>query len=259
MMNELYVDIFFIINFTINYIVLFLVDVLLKKHVKQTRICMSSIIVTVLSILFLKFPWKNHIIILLIYYLLLTTIHILLGLKVKKRSEFVKAYICMMFTSVCLGGMLYAIRSHLFISGFFFFSLIVAYFITYLIFQFLYLLTKENVNIFNVKLYIGGEEICVTGLYDTGNELCDVLTGAPICIVSKYVSDVIIRNSTHVIRKIPYRTITGESEIPITFIQKMCILKGGENICIMNPCIGLLDTTFSQDGKYEIILNSKII
>lgn len=259
MINELYIDTFLLLNFTVNYILLLLVESLVKTGVNKFRICIGSVIVAGLSILLIVASSNYFHIHGIISCFILSITLIVLGLRIRTIPVFLKAYITLCFIVLCMGGILYAMRSHLIVGCMFFFTLIMSYFIIYVFLQFVNLLIKENKNILAVELYVGHEKICILGLYDTGNVLKDEITGESVSIVSIRVKEFILDNCDGEVRNIPCRTIAGESKLSIIAIDKMCVQKGKEKIWMVKPWIGLLDGAVCQDEKYEIILNSEII
>lgn len=256
---ELYIDIFIMVNFTVNYILLLLVECLIKTGVRKWRIFVSSLLVACISLLLLQIRNWNYLIILISNYVVLTSLLINMGLKIKTKVLFFKAYISFVFLTICLGGILLVFENVIVFGSIFFFILICSYFFIYISLAFMKLLFHETKNIVPVDLYINGEKSSVRALYDTGNVLRDVSTGEPVSIVGGELSRRIMKVQNQENKIIPFQTISGDGEIKIVRIEKMCISYNNEKIWHKKPWIGVVDVEINGNKEYEMILNSHVI
>lgn len=258
-MNILYIDIYFFLNFTVNYILLLLVECIMKTGSKKIRICSSSMIVALLSVLNLKlnhiYPATNFI----TNYIVLTSLLIISGLRIKNIRMFIKGYISLCLSTIFVGGFLLIFEPFLAVGSLFFFLLICTYFIVYGILNFVNYQLKDSMNTLQVTLYIGRDKYSLAALYDTGNTLKDPESGKAVSIISGNTGASILENYKKDTREIPFQTISGMGMIDILTIDKMYIDKGKEKIWVVHPCVGLVGNSIAMDNKYEAILNSEII
>lgn len=259
MTNILYIDIYFFLNFTVNYVILLLVEGLLKTGVNKWRICVSSLLLACTSIVVLKINNMSVILEFVINYIILTSLLIFLGLKIKNIRVFIKAYISLFLATIFLGGILLMFEPFLAVGSLFFFLLTCTYFIVNGLLTFLSYQLKDSADIYKVTIYVGDDKFNVNALYDTGNKLKDPDSGGGVSIIGSSTSHIILDKLRGDIRNIPYHTISGTGVIPIVSIDKMCIHQGGEKKWVLKPWIGLLLRNVTTDDKYEMILNSEII
>ncbi len=91
----------------------------------------------------------------------------------------------------------------------------------------------------------------LSALLDTGNALYDSLTQLPVVIVQADAIDADTQN----LRRIPYRTLTGEVRtLPAMYIQKIYIDGRETGGCML----ALTDAKLSPDGRFCALLHSAL-
>ncbi len=116
---------------------------------------------------------------------------------------------------------------------------------------------------FRVTLVIGGEKIMLQGFLDTGNVLAHPVNKRPVSIVElAKVESVLNKYSDYHKLKmhyIPYRSIGCESGVmQVITADEMYIYTDKEVVDQKEPLIGLAGQQLSQDGAYDMLLNSRI-
>ena len=258
MQYEIYIDVFFMINFVMDYTLILLLGKLQKtSSTKGRRIlgalfgaCSASLLICV------EIPTVME---LLILHVVINLLMIKIAISIP-RKKLLQSWILLYIISFFMGGVLSWLQQLLkeyFRAGItFLFFVICGYYITLQIMDFLEQFWKINTNKKHVVLFDGTRNCEVQALVDTGNMLCDPITGRPVHIISnKAIKKFIEHNEEMKIRYIPYCTIADkESVIPILKIDKMNIQGKYE---IEHPLLGISECEQFGNGTYEMILNPK--
>ena len=122
---------------------------------------------------------------------------------------------------------------------------------------------KEQVQC-EVTLYLKEGKVSVMALMDTGNLLCDPVSGDPVSILDhgfyekfreqQQKKGTVLWDTELKMRYIPYQSISGTGVIKIFRIEKMCVSMDGEK-WIEKPLIGISEGTISEKQEYQLILN----
>ena len=106
MYYELYVDVFFLVNFMMDYILLLIVRKMLQCTATHGRICIGAAVGSLLTCLVVILPIPYAIVKLILFHVLVDTCMILVGLKIKTIRSFLKAIIMLYIGSFLLGGIM---------------------------------------------------------------------------------------------------------------------------------------------------------
>lgn len=116
-------------------------------------------------------------------------------------------------------------------------------------------------HIYDVVLTENGEEIAARALFDTGNLLCDPLSGKPVSVME----------DTGEIRKwmekypqkyriIPYQSIGNSHGIMEGIVvDELMIQKEGEQVVKRGTIVALYEGRLSKNGDFRMILNHRLI
>ncbi|MEE1314815.1 MAG: sigma-E processing peptidase SpoIIGA [Faecalimonas sp.] len=259
MYYELYVDVLFLVNFMMDYLLLLLLKKMLKCTATHGRICLGAIAGSLLTCLVVILPIPYAAIKLVLFHVVVNTCMIRAGLKIKDAKTFVKAYVLLYIGSFLLGGLLEVLYPYVRVGALFFAIAIGGYYVVSKLWDFIVSVQRINQYHCNVDLYLG-ERICqVKGMIDTGNGLVDPISKKPVSILDseaakRLVGEVPITR----IRYVPYCSI-GKKEglLPTLKIDRMHIY--GEKECwVQEPLIGVSEEMISAEGAYEMILNPNL-
>lgn len=260
MYYELYVDVLFLVNFMMDYLLLLLVRKMLKCTATHIHICLGALagagLTCVILILPIPYGWLKFI----LFYLLVNTCMIVVGLKIKQISSFVKAMILLYIGAFLMGGIMGYVRQYIKVGSLFFGVAILGYYVAVGIWNFITYLQKVHCYICSVELYMG-ETICrVTGLIDTGNSLTDPVTGKPVCILDRETAKTFLGAvNMGELRYIPYRSIGKEDGVLMAVqIDKMYV-QGKSGQWIPKPLIAISEEQISGTGEYQMILNPNLL
>lgn len=256
---ELYIDIFFLINLIMNFIVLSTVDVLLNRKSKMLRRLAGSIISSLISCIAVIVPFSilNSTVKYFLISLIINIFMIKWVLKTFSFLEVLKGIILLYLVSFLYGGIIIwrgiGDNSISYILQRAVCGMILVKAVNLL---FKYISIKNN-NIYKVKIIIGEKIFDIKGLLDTGNTLRDPYNMKPVSIMeeTKIMGDA----KKIKFRYIPYHSIGENNGLMEVFTaDKMYIYFKGREIYIENAVIGLTDKKLSKSDLYQIILNSAI-
>ena len=243
---KMYIDLFFIFNFVIDFIITLSVSIILKRKSSYIRIILSSLLGGVSSLLL--FTSLNKILIEIISIILMVVI----SFGYKGIRYVIKNILYMYILSTLLGGIIYLFNIK--VSNNVFLSYLI---IIIIAIEVMVLYIKENKkmkNIYNnyykVDIYFkSNDKLSLIGFVDTGNNLYDPYKKRPIILISnKYY-----RNDNFIL--VPYHTLSGNGLLKcikpdIIFIEGIGY-KG-------NVLVGFSDSPNLIDG-IDVILHKDVM
>lgn len=259
MYYELYLDVLFLVNFMMDYLLLLIVRRMLKCSATHGNICLGALLGSGLTCVVVVLPLPYPIIKLVLFHTLVNTCMIRAGLKIKTMRTFVKALIMLYIGGFLLGGILEAFRPYVKVGSLFFGLAILGYYMVLGIWKFLSYVHRWNQYHCQVVLYLGEKHYQLKGLIDTGNGLRDPISGKPVSIISRgSVKELVKEERVENIRYIPYRSVgKKEGVLPAFQIDRMCIRRG-EELWVEAPLIGISEEEISQGGEFDMILNPNL-
>lgn len=256
MYYELYVDVLFLVNFMMDYLLLLLVRRMLKCSATHGNICLGAAAGSAMTCAIVILPIPYAFIKFVMFHILVNTLMIRVGLKIKYMRSFAKAFIMLYIGAFLLGGILEYLHQYIKIGSLFFAIAIVGYYIVLGIWNFISRVQRLNQYKCRVDLYQKGKRYQVEGIIDTGNGLRDPITNQPVSILDKKAAKAFLGDEKiEKIRFIPYHSIgRKEGVIPAVRIDKMCVYR--EEICWLdNPLIGISEEDISAGEECKMILN----
>lgn len=243
---KMYIDLFFIFNVIMDYIIIMSTSILLKRRTSYIRMILSSLIGGISSLVL--FTSLNKIVIEIISIVIM----VLISFGYKDIRYLIKNILYMYILSTLLGGIIYLFNIKVSNSMFLTYLIIIVISIEVMI-----LYIKENKkmrsiynNYYKVDIYFKDrEKLSLIGFVDTGNNLYDPYKKRPVIIVpNKY-----IKEDKYIL--VPYHTINGNGLLKcikpdIIFIDGIGY-KG-------NVLIGFSDSFNFGDGV-DVILHKDIM
>lgn len=259
MQYELYIDVFFVVNFLMDFLILQIMKRVLKSNAAEEKILLGALagaFSTSLLICISLAGWIK----LVILHLGISTwmIKIVFGFQ---KKDILKKWSILYIVSVLVGGVLTSIRQYVGKSfevfGLFLSAVICSYSLVMKIMEFLERYWKVSGGKCQVRLYLNGKSCKVSAIKDTGNMLYDSITGKPVHIISNNAIKKFTNEKVVLMRYISYHTVQGDSEVmPLIKIDKMCIC-GEEEQEIKEPLLGISACAEFGDGDYDMILHPK--
>ena len=243
---EMYIDLFFIFNVIMDYIIIMSTSILLKRRTSYIRMILSSLIGGISSLVL--FTSINKIVIEIVSIVIM----VLISFGYKGIRYLINNILYMYILSTLLGGIIYLFNIKVSNSMFLTYLIIIVISIEIMI-----LYIKENKkmrsiynNYYRVDIYFKDrEKLSLIGFVDTGNNLYDPYKKRPVIIVpNKY-----IKEDKYIL--VPYHTINGNGLLKcikpdIIFIDGIGY-KG-------NVLIGFSDSFNFGDGV-DVILHKDIM
>ncbi len=243
---KMYIDLFFIFNVIMDYIIIMSTSILLKRRTSYIRMILSSLIGGISSLVL--FTSLNKIVIEIISIVIM----VLISFGYKDIRYLIKNILYMYILSTLLGGIIYLFNIKVSNSMFLTYLIIIVISIEVMI-----LYIKENKkmrsiynNYYKIDIYFKDrEKLSLIGFVDTGNNLYDPYKKRPVIIVpNKY-----IKEDKYIL--VPYHTINGNGLLKcikpdIIFIDGIGY-KG-------NVLVGFSDSFNFGDGV-DVILHKDIM
>lgn len=243
---KMYIDLFFIFNVIMDYIIIMSTNILLKRRTNHIRMILSSLIGGISSLVL--FTSLNKIVIEIVSIVIM----VLISFGYKGIRYLINNILYMYILSTLLGGIIYLFNIKVSNSMFLTYLIIIVISIEIMI-----LYIKENKkmrsiynNYYKVDIYFKDrEKLSLIGFVDTGNNLYDPYKKRPVIIVhNKY-----IKEDKYIL--VPYYTINGNGLLKcikpdIIFIDGIGY-KG-------NVLIGFSDSFNFGDGV-DVILHKDIM
>lgn len=243
---KMYIDLFFIFNVIMDYIIIMSTNILLKRRTSYIRMILSSLIGGISSLVL--FTSLNKIVIEIVSIVIM----VLISFGYKGIRYLINNILYMYILSTLLGGIIYLFNIKVYNSMFLTYLIIIVISI-----EIMLLYIKENKkmrsiynNYYKVDIYFKDrEKLSLIGFVDTGNNLYDPYKKRPVIIVhNKY-----IKEDKYIL--VPYHTINGNGLLKcikpdIIFIDGIGY-KG-------NVLIGFSDSFNFGDGV-DVILHKDIM
>lgn len=258
---KVYLDLVFFINFFFDTILLFVVDLVLKRNTKRKRILLGGLFGST-STLFLFFSLNS--LELFLFKVIISVGMVFISFRYQSLKDTVVNLLYLYFISILLGGFMYYLNlefsfdviHNVFVSNSFhlniYFLLLLSPIILYFYYrQFIYQ-RKRASSIYTIELYQRRKKYQYTGYLDTGNRLYDPYTKKPVHLL--YDPNYKISKKDKVIY-VPYHGLQNSGIIPCVYFDKMIINHKKE---IRKVLIGLSREPFLIDGVEMILQKDEI-
>lgn len=273
----LYIDIYFIINTLLNFIILRITKSVIKSKSSNPRLLLSSIAGALFAILIL-FPQTEFVTGAagkIIFSIILTS----LSFKAVSFKDFIKNLAVFYLISFTIGGCGYSLINIINKNSFSTSKLLlITIFISYLILNIASTVYEKYLRydtlIHKLTIVVNDSKINTDCFYDTGNTLYDPISKLPVIVVdidvvknllpqniiqdiinSDDITSIYFSSYTNIkLKLIPYHTVSGNGFM--LGFKPTEILIDGKNT---NAIIAISKTNVSNEKKYSAIVNPQII
>ena len=244
---KIYIDLFFLFNIIMDYIIITSVSILLKRKTTVLRVIISSVVGGISSLI--MFTGINSILI----EILSVIVMVLIAFKYIDIRYTIKNIFYMYILSVLLGGIIYLFNIRVTSNP------LVTYLIIIIIsIEVMILYIKENKSIKNIYnnyydvdiCFKDGDKLSLVGFMDTGNNLYDPYFNRPIIILNKGI-DLDLKKVIFV----PFETLNSKGIMKCFLVDKIFIRNIGYR---ENVLIGLSNDKFHISGV-DIILHRDLM
>ncbi len=201
---EVYVDVIFIINFIMDFLLLITVKKILRYASSLLRLFLGAMTGAVGACLFAVTPEVNRFVRFLLAYLLLSYLMIIITFGKRFWRERVKALVLLYISTFFLGGLLnslysytsfgfYLMKNQSYLYLLFIFVSALAAMIIFI--RFLRKLKRKGSEFYQTELIFNGKTVRAVGFMDTGNCLRDPYFGKPVIVTEYTVIEPLLTNS----------------------------------------------------------------
>lgn len=266
MYYKLYIDSVFFVQFVMNLYLLSITGKVLKCTATHGRILSGALLGAGMICLVILFPAGNLRIRLAIGVIPVSMCMIRAAFAIRRPELLFKSSMVMGTCGFLMGGVV------LWLSGRFtwfgerqygIWTIAFSGYIGYLFFRFLIRkLHRERVDDLRlVRIPAGEKEVRLKAFIDTGNHLCEPVSGAPVCIMSESAAeafqDFFLPERYHAI---PYRSIGKKKGILDAYeLPELIIEDTYREICCKRVIVAICNTGITQDSLYQMILHPQLM
>lgn len=271
MYYELYIDAFFFVNFTMDYILLRLVSRILRRPASHGRICLGAVLGALGTCIVIVLPGIGGVMKFLLFHGAINIFMLKTGLGTGWDRTLFRAVILLYISGFLAGGIMEYFRQYIRTGSMFFALAVLGYSLSLGIWKLMTYLAKRNAGRFLVRLTREGCEYETEALVDTGNRLRDPVTGKPVSIISPRAAGKLgIRlplpeedggegsQGKKGVWYIPYHSV-GKSEgvLPAVMLDALYVL-GKPQMQIKKPVVAVCGEDITADD-YEMLMNPDLL
>ena len=287
-----YLDIVFLENVLMNYIIVYATGVVIKNDCKRWRVFFASCIgamYTVVMYLNIIPIYSN-----IVMKIILSVVMVYIAFKQKSIKRLIKDLVIFYLVSFVCGGCVFAlmyfwqpqmvqIRNGVFVGAYPLKIALIGGVIAFCVLQFSFKIVKTKLNkkdmIYDVEVIISGKSVKVKALLDTGNLLKDPITGFPVIVIentslNSIISKKILNNLNKILggdideltkdkefeytisrfRMIPFSSLGKQNGLLLGIkADSINILLDDKTNRVNNAIIGIYDKSFTKNGAYTAI------
>ncbi len=266
MKYELYIDAFFLLNFFMDTLLLFLIRKILKCTATPLRLFLGGAFGAGMACVVTVMPFLPVWIKLLAGYGFIKICMIRISFPGMHRAVVFRAAVYLYGFAFLFGGVLefLTVQIPFFrIYGIGIMGICMTGMSAAAVIHFLYGRWQEgrNRNLVPVKIVWQDRELLLQALIDTGNSLYEPVSGKPVSIVEREaVRSVFAGGKPEIFRAIPFHSIGRAHGILEGYqITELIILGENEKIKIEKPFVGLFDGKLSARAAYRMILHPALM
>ena len=258
MYYELYIDVLFLVNFLMDYILLLVTKKVLKLSPSYGRICLGALLGAFLTCVVVAVGIPFTFVKVVLFYILAPSAMLLLGLPIRSLQSFFRALITLYISGFLVGGIFEYLNQYIEVGSLFFALAMASYYLASGVLKILAGLFHFGESHCSVTLFFGGESCRAEAIVDTGNQLRDEISGKSVTIISNRLAKKLFGGKMpEGLRYIPYRTIAkGLGVIPVLSIDCICI-SGKNEQRVEQPMVAISEES-SFGNECDVILNPDI-
>lgn len=277
----IYLDVFFIINAILDYLILCITERIIGQKTTLIRKIAGAAGGALALCIMTAIPFGGQMVKHFISFFFISALMIIITYGRMNIKRFLKTYFMMYAVAFGLGGTINALYYYTSF-GYYFRTIligmsdylmdkntvtfIVSTFIAYLI---LVAIAKwvrqkrEGPLTMQVTLEWRSKSITTTALVDTGNSLIEPISKKPVSVVEKEVVNELLEGADALeekIRIIPYKAVGTECGVIVGVqIDNLYITYKGEQIKVAKPIIGLYKGKLSHDERYRMLIHTGVL
>ena len=232
MYYELYVDVFFLMNFTMDTILLALLKKALACPVRYGRIIAGGVLGAVVTCVVVIWPCKTTWAKFIVFHGVINVLMLRTGLGLKWGRELFRGWVILYIESFLLGGVLQFAGQYL----------------------------RQGSRYCEVVVLFGERNCRLRALIDTGNTLKDTVSKDPVSVMDQAsVKRLTEGKQPERFRYIPYHSIgKKEGVMPAFRMDKIQIIRDGYRINVEYPLVAVCEEELGSEN-YQMIINPDIL
>lgn len=270
-----YLDVFFMINFIMDYMIILITSRIAKVKKKRIRQLAGAGCGALYSVIVIK-PLTNHLFKITIVNILIAAVMVLISFGFTSASVYIKNVFLLFVVSFTMSGIINYLYYSTVIGKYvrnvlsgnsnkvvnarkFILVSVLAYILLSAIVRIIFSVRKDMELYYDVKITFRGKSVVVRGLYDTGNGLTEPVSGKMVHIAEYKILKPLLEGDEKAkenIYVIPFHSIGEEDGIMYGIrMDEMVVLVDDEPKFLYNPIIGIYTGNVSKRGNYSVILN----
>lgn len=262
MRYELYIDIFFLENLMMDFLLLMFLKRILGSTASGIRVLLGAVSGAALTCAVIILPVPYAVVKMLLFYGVVTIIMLKTGLNVEWGRELLRAAVFLYIGAFLLGGIMSFFGQYLRSVSLFFVLSLFGYYLASGIWSLIALQIGRNKAYCEAVLYNNDKSCHLKALIDTGNRLRDEVTGKPVSIIqpetARLLGFFINTEDPGRIRYISYHSIGKEAGVlPLFEIEKIQLTTDRKKTEVIHPLLAVCEGELDLDD-YGMILNPDI-
>lgn len=270
-----YLDVFFMINFLMDYMIILITSKIAKIKKKRIRKLAGAGFGALYSVIVIK-PLTNHLFKITLVNILVAAVMVLISFGFMSASVYIKNVLLLFVVSFTMSGIINYLYYSTIIGKYvrnvlsgdsnkvvnarkFILVSVLAYILLSAIVRIIFIIRKDMELYYDVKITFRGKSVVVRGLYDTGNGLTEPVSGKMVHIAEYKILKPLLEGDEKAkenIYVIPFHSIGEEDGIMYGIrMDEMVVLVDDEPKFLYNPIIGIYIGNVSKRGNYSVILN----
>lgn len=270
-----YLDVFFMINFIMDYMIILITSRIAKVKKKRIRQLAGAGCGALYSVIVIK-PLTNHLFKITLVNILIAAVMVLISFGFTSASVYIKNVFLLFVVSFTMSGIINYLYYSTVIGKYvrnvlsgnsnkvvnarkFILVSVLAYILLSAIVRIIFSVRKDMELYYDVKITFRGKSVVVRGLYDTGNGLTEPVSGKMVHIAEYKILKPLLEGDEKAkenIYVIPFHSIGEEDGIMYGIrMDEMVVLVDDEPKFLYNPIIGIYIGNVSKRGNYSVILN----
>lgn len=270
-----YLDVFFMINFIMDYMIILITSRIAKVKKKRIRQLAGAGCGALYSVIVIK-PLTNHLFKITLVNILIAAVMVLISFGFTSASVYIKNVFLLFVVSFTMSGIINYLYYSTVIGKYvrnvlsgnsnkvvnarkFILVSVLAYILLSAIVRIIFSVRKDMELYYDVKITFRGKSVVVRGLYDTGNGLIEPVSGKMVHIAEYKILKPLLEGDEKAkenIYVIPFHSIGEEDGIMYGIrMDEMVVLVDDEPKFLYNPIIGIYTGNVSKRGNYSVILN----
>lgn len=260
MYYELYVDVFFAVNFTMDAILLILLKKALACPAGYGRVMAGAALGAALTCIAIMIFRKTPVLRFVVFHGVINVAMMKAGLGIKWGRELFRGWVLLYIESFLLGGVFQFFHQYLRRGSLFFLLAVISYYLVSVIWKIMIFFSEKGNRYCEVEVFFGEKNDRLRALIDTGNTLRDEISNDPVSIMDQVsVRKLTEGKKPERFRYIPYHSIGKKDGVMPAFrLDRIQIIRNGNKMNVEYPLVAVSEEELGSEN-YQMIINPDIL